>query len=549
MHRRFRLLVALVAGLFAGHATANDDRGQGAPRPNFLIIVADDLGFSDLGAFGGEIETPNLDALARRGLRLTGFHAAPTCSPTRAMLMSGTDHHRAGLGAMAEAMAPNQRGKPGYEGYLRSDVASLAEIMAAGGYRTFFSGKWHLGLAPEQDPHARGFQHSFALLNGGHNHFGANVSADRTRGYAYTKDGATLSALPANFYSSDSFTNELIEAMKQSRAGADGNSPFFAYLAFTAPHWPLQAPAETVAKYRGRYDAGFEALRRQRLLRQIELGLLPSSDVPHEMTRQAGRWDSLSADQKRESARAMEVYAAMVDRMDQNVGRLVRELEASHQLDNTVILFLSDNGAEGNPAMEAMEPGVVHDNSLANMGAATSFVGYGPGWAEAATAPLWLYKAFVTEGGTRAPAFITWPALARQRQVTQVYANVMDILPTFVRLAGLRLPEGRFAGRVVQPVRGFDWAPFLAGRSERIYPADKPVGGELFGQRALRQGDWKVVDPGDGKWRLFDIGKDPGEVQDLSGAEPARTQAMITLWQAYADEVGVVTPPKPLLAP
>lgn len=225
-----RLLLAALAAIVATQPAA----AENSSRPNFLVIVADDLGYSDIGAFGGEIATPNLDAIATSGLRLTGFHTAPTCSPTRSMLLSGTDNHRAGLGSMAELLAPNQKGQPGHEGYLRPQVASLAELLSANGYRTLLSGKWHLGVTPGQDPHARGFQHSFALLQGGHNHFGRGISTDPTKGYTYTQDGKVLSALPDGFYSSDYFATKLIEELKTSGKGTEGKKPFFAYLAFTA---------------------------------------------------------------------------------------------------------------------------------------------------------------------------------------------------------------------------------------------------------------------------------------------------------------------------
>ena len=293
-------------------------------RPNFLVIVADDLGYSDIGAFGSEIATPNLDRLALAGIRLAGFHTAPTCSPTRSMLMSGTDNHLAGLGTMAELIRPNQKDKPGYEGYLRRDVATIAERLSEGGYRTLFSGKWHLGLTPDQDPHARGFARSFALLQGGHNHFGTDADPDKEGAATYTEQGKRVPKLPADFYSSDYFASRLIGFLGEP-APASGQ-PFFAYLAFTAPHWPLQAHPQDIARYKGRYDEGFDVLRQQRLARQRELGVLAPDVVPHTPRNRDGSWDSLTAGQQRVAARNMEIYAAMVDRLDQNVGRVIEAL-------------------------------------------------------------------------------------------------------------------------------------------------------------------------------------------------------------------------------
>ncbi|MET0269703.1 MAG: arylsulfatase [Sphingomonas sp.] len=539
---------ALAAPPRAAAPAAQPAAPTAAKRPNFLVIVADDLGFSDIGAFGGEIATPNLDALAARGVKLTGFHSAPTCSPTRSMLLSGTDNHLAGLGSMAELLAPNQVGKPGHEGYLRPDVASLAELMDAGGYRTIMSGKWHLGLTPEQDPHARGFRQSFALLQGGHNHFGNDVAAaPGGRASTYRENGRTLTALPDRFYSSDTFATKLIEYLDAGASGPERDKPFFAYLTFTAPHWPLQAPPETIAKYKGRYDAGYEVLRDQRLKRQVALGLLDPKAAAHPLDfrgRPLG-WSQLSPEKKAEQARLMEIYAAMVDRMDENVGRVVAALKRTGEYDNTVILFLSDNGAEGADlaGSEMFASRVAAgDNRLANLGAATSYAGYGPGWAQAGTAPSWLFKAYTTEGGTRVPAFAAGPGIARAGGASSAFGTVMDVAPTLLDLAHIKRPDGAFAGRRVQPIRGTSWASHLAGKAGRVHPADEATGWELFGARGLRQGDWKLVHIGSGAWRLFNLADDPGETRDLAAAEPERTARLAALWDGYAREVGVVLP-------
>lgn len=512
-------------------------------RPNILVIVADDLGYSDIGAFGGEIRTPNLDALARGGVRLTGFHGAPTCSPTRSMLLSGTDNHLAGLGNMAEMRTPNQIGRPGYQGYLPGNVVTVAERLRALGYTTMMSGKWHLGVRPEDSPARHGFDQSFDLAQGGGNHYGADLShAPGDHGTTYWENGRQLATLPPDFYSSDSYATKLIEQLGR----ADSSRPFFAYLTFTAPHWPLQAPAEDIARYRGRYDAGFEALRGERLQRMQQLGLLPEGTVPHELVLPPGqRWADLTPEQRQRQSRLMEIYAAMVDRMDQNVGRVIAYLRETNQLGNTVILFTADNGAD---LARAEIPGVSErirtaDNSLANLGRATSYGWYGPGWAQAATAPSWMYKGFTTEGGTRVAAFVDWPGSAR-RGVSDAYGTVMDVLPTLVDAAGGDWHGGTFDGRAVQPVRGQSWAPFLAGVAEQVHSPDEIVGSELFGRRAVRQGDWKAVNL-DGTWHLFNIRLDPGETDDRAAAEPERIRALARAWDRYAHEVGVVMPSVP----
>ncbi|MFT3972277.1 MAG: arylsulfatase [Amaricoccus sp.] len=529
------------AGMLTAALALAAGAGAAADRPNFLVIVADDLGYSDIAPFGGEIDTPALDQLANDGLRLTQFHTAATCSPTRSMLFSGTDNHRAGLGSMAELLAPNQKGQPGHEGYLRPEVASLAERLQAGGYRTVMSGKWHLGLKPEQDPHARGFDHSFALLPGAANHFG-------TDGAPYTEDGVRLTELPANFYSSDTYADKLIELLGKSTAEEGADKPFFAYLAFTAPHWPLQAHPEDIAKYSGRYAGGYEPLREQRLVRQEELGLLDPAVVPHIPTLPGGSWDSLTAEQQREEARDMEIYAAMVDRMDHDIGRVLDELRRTGEYDNTVILFFADNGAEGvgmGPTSMLADRVAAADNALDNRGAANSYVAYGPGWAQAATAPSWRYKAYATEGGTRTPAIIAGPGIAgpgiARQGIGTAFLSVQDVLPTLLDLAGLPADD-TFEGRQVEPIRGHSWGPYLAGTADRVYGPNDAFGWELFGSRALRRGDWKITDLGDGQWRLFDLAKDPGETRDLSLAEPERATELAQAWEAYGEQVGVILP-------
>jgi arylsulfatase A-like enzyme len=532
------------------------DSGSGrrsARRPNFLIIVADDLGFSDLGAFGGEIKTPHLDALAVAGLRLNGFHTAPTCSPTRAMLLTGTDHHIAGLGTMAESLTEELRGHPGYEGYLNDSVVTLAELLRDTGYETMMSGKWHLGLTADRTPAARGFDRSFALLPGAANHFGYEPQSDakprllRITAGLYADDHDFVSALPRPFYSSDTFTDCLIHYLD----GRDRSRPFFAYLAFSAPHWPLQAPADIVAHYRGRYAAGPEALRLERLERLKRLGLVPANAEPHPIV--GGRpWTELTQEECSLSARTMEVYAGMVERMDWNIGRVIDHLTRIDDLDNTFILFMSDNGAEGAllEAVPRFGPNLLefigehYDNSLDNIGRANSYAWYGPRWAQAATAPSRLYKGFTAQGGIRVCAFIRYPPLARQGEIGETLTTVMDVAPTLLDLASIAHPGTQYRGRAVAPLRGRSLLPYLERRSDAAHDPEEAIGWELFGRRAIRQGDWKAVfipaPAGPGAWQLYDLAADPGETKDLARSHPDRLAALLSAWQRYVVETGVV---------
>jgi arylsulfatase A-like enzyme len=517
---------------------------QGAKRPNVVIIVADDLGFSDLGAFGGEIRTPNLDKLAQAGLRLTDFHSSPTCSPTRSMLLSGTDNHTAGVGAMAE-MTGSAAPRWGYEGVLTPRVATLAERLAANGYFTTMSGKWHLGLKPQQDPHARGFATSFALLQGASNHFGGGFGPDDNPNLSatYTQNGKPV-ALPQNFYSSDTFTTRLIDQL----GAAPKDKPFLAYLAFTAPHSPLQAPASDIARYKGRYDKGWVALRAERLARMKSLGLIPANTVPAPFADSEAAWNRLTPEQKKIEARKMEIYAAMVDRLDQNVGRLVAHLKATGAYDNTLFFFTADNGAAGEGAeLFGRLPGMAaylatRDNSYEKMGSKESTIFYGPHWAQAATSPSRFQKGVITEGGTRVAAFVTYAGLARQSGSSAAMGDVMDVVPTLLDFTGTA-PTDQVAGRQVAPIRGTSMMPYLSRKAERVHPADEAIVFELHGQRAVRQGSWKLVwltEPwGKPQWALYDLASDPGEQTDLSARYPERKQALTAAWTAFAKETQI----------
>jgi arylsulfatase len=523
-------------------------------RPNFLVIVADDLGFSDIGAFGGEIDTPNLDRLAHAGIRFTDFHSAPACSPTRSMLLTGTDHHVAGIGTMAEVVPPGFRGAPGYEGYLNDRVVALPELLRDAGYLTLMSGKWHLGTTIETSPWARGFERSFALLPGGASHYGGSAAVDFLPAPTLYTEDDQFATVGDDFYSSDSYADTLLRYLRD-RAPED-DRPFFAYLPFQAPHWPLQAPEESIAKYRGRYDAGPDALREERLTALKRLGLCPPDVEPHPVVPDgAPEWADMTAEERALSARSMEVYAGMVDRMDQNVGRVVDYLAETGELDNTVVIFLSDNGAEGAiveamPILGDLIAAQIEkhcDNSLDNVGAPNSFIWYGPRWAQAATAPSRLHKAFTTEGGIRVVGFLTWPGFSRQQQIGTAFTTVMDIVPTVLELAGTAHPGTAYRGREVEPVRGRSLVGYLSGAAETVHEADTSTGWELFGRRAVRQGDWKALylpaPYGPGSWQLYDLATDPGEIHDLAASQPDKLAELLALWDRYVEENGVLLEP------
>lgn len=510
--------------------------------PNILLIVADDMGYSDIGAFGGEIDTPNIDALARSGISFTNFHTASSCAPTRAMLLSGVDNHLAGYGSM-HVLAPNQRGQPGYEDRMNERVISVARLLGDAGYHTSMVGKWHLGMKPGQWPADRGFQRSFAILAGMDSHFGGDTIPRVTR----VLDG-NKAEVPENFYSTDYYTDRLIEFIDER---AD-EQPFFAYAAYTAPHWPLQAPDEYIRKYDGNYDQGWDVLRSARFERMREMGIIPPQMRLPPRAAAVPAWDDLSDEERRIEAREMAVYAAMIDNMDHNIGRLIAHLKSIGEYDNTLIIFMSDNGAD------AFDPWVLEgpmfrlvtlgaDNSYENLGREGSWVAYGAPWAQVSSTPLKYYKSVASEGGIRAPMIVSLPQRVINGTISLAFASVMDITPTLLELAGIEHPGDHYRGREVHPPDGISLVPILDGTSTSIHDEGEPIGFELFGQRALVAGDWKILSLrppyGNGEWELFNIRQDPAESTNLASVEPERLQAMIDQYESYSREKGVIDPP------
>lgn len=555
MRLRRSLMAALLVTVLAGCAAREaGDRGSDPvppsvthQRPNILLIVADDLGFSDLGAYGGEIETPTLDRLAARGLLLTNFHAGAACSPTRAMLLTGVDHHRAGLGSMAEVLRSDavRRGQPGYEGHLNQRVVTLAELLRDAGYATRMVGKWHLGEEVPDLPPARGFEHSFVLVPGAAQHFDAARAVPGDPESMLREDGRQAS-WPAGRYSSDYYTERMIEYLR----AAPGDRPFFAYVAYTAPHWPLQAPAEYLKKYAGRYAAGWDSIRAERLERMRRLGIITDPALAAPRPAAVPAWSQLTEEQQVRAARAMEIYAAMVDNLDANVARLLDELRRLGRDDDTLVVFMSDNGAE---AMEPVDqlPGLAEwvatgfDNRLGNMGHARSYVAYGPGWAHVSSAPFRGFKGTAYEGGTRTAAFVVVPG-GRAGRIDR-YVSVLDLAPTLLRFARVIPPGAQYRGRSVHELEG---RPFLTtgGDIEPVDPA-QVAGQELFGHRGIRRGALKAVSAwsasqGSLPWQLFDSGRDPGEQRELNTERPADLQALSSHYELWAREHGVLATPR-----
>ena len=539
------------AGLGLLHGTPEAIAAEPAKRPNILLIVADDMGYSDASSFGGEIATPNIDALAKRGLSATNFYVAPTCSPTRSMLLTGTDHHVAGFGVMHEYTGPQQKGKPGYEGHLNQRVTSIATLLRDSGYHTYMAGKWHLGEEKGQWPADQGFERDFTLMQGGGSHWSdMGYPNPQHPNLTFTRNGKLLDKLPDDHFSTAAFSDFITQSIDENKA--DGK-PFFAYLSYQAVHSPFALPDDWLDKYKGRYDQGYDALRAERLARMKAMGLVAPDVALAPRMPNVPAWDSLTPEQKKISARKMEVYAAMVANMDHHIGRVLDHLKASGQLDNTLVLFFSDNGAEPvelldlaasvDPAMKVwLEKN--WDTKPENCGRKMSVCDYGAAWAQVGSTPYNFFKHYTAEGGIRSPLIATGPGVVSGGQTTRAVLHVTDVVPTILELADIRHPSKR-KGSKLAPLAGKSMQPVLAGKAQAIRSSDESIGWELFGNRALRQGDWKALNllktaGGTGEWQLFNLKDDPTETRDLAASQPAKLKEMTRLWDRYAKENGVI---------
>ncbi len=525
------------------------------PRPNLLLILADDLGWSDLGCYGGEIKTPTLDALAAGGVKFTQFYNTARCCPSRASLLTGLYPHQAGVGNMTQDRGPEF---PGYRGTLQADSVTIAEVLRDAGYRTSMVGKWHLHL-PRTDvkPTDRGFEDFYGML-GGFNScwdeapFYTRWPKDRTpRTYTSAKDG-----VPGTFYSTDAFADYTLDFLAEARRA---EKPFFHYLAFNAPHFPLHAHEADIAKYEAMYFAkGWDAIRADRLaqskkqkLVSDDLLITPRSGVPPKSHAKpspyAGQdnpaWDSLPEERRRDLARRMAVFAAMVDRMDQAIGRVVADLRAHGELDNTLIVFLSDNGAcwEWDPFGFDGSSGpknVLHLRAdLKKLGAPGSYTSYGSGWANAGNTPFRLYKHFSHEGGIRTPMIAHWPAgITARGELRTAPGHLIDFMPTFVELAGASYPAER-NGHAIQPMEGRSLVGHLTANEPLVRVA--PLFFEHDGSRAIRDGDWKLVSLVGEKWELYHLTTDPTEMRDLAAANPDRVRTLAAAWLVWAKRTHV----------
>lgn len=554
-NRSLLVRVLGVAGLLAAFVSPAVVFAQDAPRrPNIVIILGDDLGFADMGSFGSEIKTPNLDSLAASGTRFTNFYTHATCSPTRSMLLSGVDTHINGLGNMDEWTAPNQRGVPGYEGYLNKQVATLPQLLKDAGYHTYMVGKWHLGKAPDLIPAARGFERDFSLLDGAGSYWDMTNFTGASPQSVFTEDGRYLTKLPENYYATKTYTDKLIEFIDAKHG--DGK-PFFAYVAHQAPHDPYHLPKEWRSRHVGEYDKGWDAVRQERLKRQIELGITPPGTQLSERMWFLPDPIVLAPAARAILGKKMELYAGMVENLDYHTGRLIQHLKDIGEYDNTIFIVFGDNGAEGTDLfkMIAGSPGSrdflyaaikwsqTHPNAWGDPG---SYVGYGPMWAQVSMTPFSQYKGWVAEGGVRNALIVSGPVVKRAPGgINGGLMHVADIMPTLLDVAGASYPK-TYEGHDLPALIGKSWVPMLAGQAESPRSADDYIAWEIFGNHAVRQGDWKLrwqYKPyGKEAWELFNVATDPGERKDLAAENPGKVREMVALWDRYAKANNVILP-------
>ena len=509
-------LLLLIACVFAHQACNPSQKAQAAyndstDKPNIILIMVDDMGWSDIGCYGGEVQTPNLDRLAREGVRFTQFYNNAKCTTTRASLITG--------------LYP-RRDKKDRE-LLRTSMVTLGEVLQTAGYQTVLSGKWHLGRDSTKHPIHRGFDEYYGLLDGCSNFFDPSIQdppykGSRIRYFAHNQERITR--FPEGYYTTDAFTDHAIETIE---GFSQNENPFFLHLTYTAPHYPIHAKPEDIARYKGKYQMGWEELRKQRYQRQIEMGLIDPQTVKlSEGDSRSYAWET--ADHEFEDLR-MAVYAAMIDCVDQNIGKLLAALEEMGELDNTLFMFLSDNGGC------AEEPGGRNPEER-NPGPKDDYVAVGPSWGWAQNAPFRRYKVWMHEGGISTPFIAWWPGKIPANAINRNVAHIIDIMPTLAGITGAEYPT-TYNGNDILPVEGKDMMPLLEGKDR---PGHDALFWEYTGNRAMRQGDWKLVwDKLVKDWELYNVAQDRTETINLAGQYPERLQAMEEEWMAWAERTGL----------
>ena len=560
-------LKALGLGAVALDVPLRDAFAGDSQRPNIVLIMSDDMGFSDLGCYGGDIDTPNLNALAANGLRFSQFYNTARCCPTRASLMTGVYPHQASVGHMV-----GDSGFPSYRGDLSRNCVTIAEVLRSAGYRTYMTGKWHVTRFTDKDgpkhnwPLQRGFERYYGTIQGAANYFDPGTLC---RDNTYITPLNDPEYKPESYYYTDALSDNAVKFLREHHEKTP-DEPFLLYMPFTAAHWPLNAPEKAIAKYKGRYDKGYTYYRQQHFERLKQMGLIHKD---WDLSPQAGDWEKV--EHKEWEARCMEVYAAIIDTMDQGIGRVVTELKKQGTLDNTLIFFLQDNGGcaeemgrqadvndkwvgalqnlhpmapdelqpKTSPPMQTRDGRPVRGGPTVMPGPADTYIAYGRNWANVSNTPFREYKHWVHEGGISTPLICHWPAGIKARgSLFHEPGHLIDIMATCVDVSGARYPT-QYQGNDIQPKEGVSLAPAFQGKSL----GTRAIYWEHEGNRAVRQGKWKLVSKHPGGWELYDIAADRTEMHDLAAQNPEKVQELKALYESWAQRCGVQ--PWPLQKP
>jgi arylsulfatase len=518
------ILLSFTISVYGQKKKVNPKQAQ--TKPNILLIMADDLGFSDIGSYGSEIQTPNLDRLAGEGTRLRQFYNNAICAPTRASLLTGQYQHTAGLGYFNIDL-----GTPAYQGFLSKQTLTLAEVLKGAGYQTLLSGKWHVGDdSTSQWPRKRGFDKFYGNIGGASDYFVIKQLPKSKRSFFVKNDKVVHPEDEDGFYYTNEITSNAIEFIN---APESADKPFFLYLAYTSPHWPLQALPQDIKKYGGKYDIGWDSLRILRFKKQQELGIIGKDQKISIKNEDLPAWNSLTWDEQKLWAKKMEVFAAQVDNLDQNIGRVLENLRSSGKLDNTLVIFISDNGAAGEDVAHGF--GGRAARNFGPVGTAGSYDSYNRQWAYASNTPLKSFKGFQYEGGISSPFIARFPSKIEAGKLLDGNAHLIDIAPTLFEIAGAKYPVN-YQGNTIKPLAGESLLPLLYGNE---WKRSKPIFWERAGNKAVRKGKWKLVSVRSEQWELYDIEADRGETVNLIGKFPEVAEALQSDYEIWAKSVSV----------
>jgi len=512
-------------------AKEGDNVAKSKSTPNIILILADDMGYSDLGCYGGEIYTPNLDQLAAEGVRFTQFYNAARCCPTRASLITGLYPHQAGMGGMINDPATTPEGP--YQGYLSKHSVTIAEVLKQANYYTASSGKWHVGEERPHWPTDRGFDNYYGLISGAANYF--DITRTKREGLKRHFAIDSVEHMPPNegFYMTDAITEN---AVKFLRVADTKEQPFFLYLAYTAPHWPLHAKQEDIDKYLGKFMAGWDVLRKERYERMIAMGLIDGSWRLSERDAQVTPWEELDDEQKERMDLLMAIYAAQVECLDRGIGEVLAQLEAMDENDNTIVMFLSDNGGSEETGPFGQDFWGNFWDGDARPGSGDSYHSYGGSWANLSNTPFRYYKKRTHEGGVATPLIVSWPGQVKQvGELVHQPGHIIDIMATILDVTNLDYPE-TYNNNAIIPLPGKSFLPALQGD---VMERGKPLFWEHIGNRAVREGDWKLVARKGEEWELFNLATDRSETNNLVESETEKAEHLLELYEEWADQEGV----------